>query len=213
MKKIIAAAILAIICLAVPATASAQFRYGAIAGVTVNDLKFKQPLIPIGKIVGGQAGVQCEMMFPGIGFGIDFGLLYNMAGASVDLGSRHIWAVDGFRKTNVNLHMLQIPLHVRFKWTRMNGFEDYLAPFVYGGPDFSFTLAHSSVKGNTGVQNPFKYAGGDLGLTAGGGVELWKRWQVSLQYTWGMTYLLKTRKLENFSAQNRQWAVRVAYFF
>ena len=31
--------------------------------------------------------------------------------------------------------------------------------------------------------------------------------------TWGMTYLLKTRKLENYSAQNRQWAVRVAYFF
>ena len=59
----------------------------------------------------------------------------------------------------------------------------------------------------------FKYAGGDLGLTAGGGVELWKRWQVSVQYTWGMTYLLKTRKLENYSAQNRQWAVRVAYFF
>ncbi len=111
------------------------------------------------------------------------------------------------------LHMLEIPLHLRFKWTRMNGLEDYIAPFVYGGPDFSFMLAHSDVKGNKDVPNPFKYAGGDLGLTAGGGVELWKRWQVSVQYTWGMTYLLKTRKLENYSAQNRQWAVRVAYFF
>lgn len=84
---------------------------------------------------------------------------------------------------------------------------------MYGGPDFSFMLAHSDVKGNKDAPNPFKYAGGDLGLTAGGGVELWKRWQVSVQYTWGMTYLLKTRKLENYSAQNRQWAVRVAYFF
>ena len=35
------------------------------------------------------------------------------------------------------LHMLEIPLHLRFKWTRMNGLEDYIAPFVYGGPDFS----------------------------------------------------------------------------
>ena len=95
----------------------------------------------------------------------------------------------------------------------MNGIEDYIAPFVYGGPDFSFMVAHNSIKGNAGVPNPFNYAGGDLGLTAGGGFELYKRWQVSVQYTWGMTDLLKTRKLENFSAQNRQLAVRVAYLF
>ena len=50
-------------------------------------------------------------------------------------------------------------------------------------------------------------------MTAGGGAEIFKRWQVSLQYTWGLTYMLKTRKLENVSAQNRQWTVRVAYFF
>ena len=213
MKKIIAAALVAIICLAVPAAANAQFRYGAVAGVTINDLKFKQPLVPVGKTVGGQAGLQGEMMFPGIGFGIDFGLLYNQAGAKVDLGSRQIWAVDGFKKPTMYLHMLEIPLHLRFKWTRMNGLEDYIAPFVYGGPDFSFMLAHSDVKGNKDVPNPFKYAGGDLGLTAGGGVELWKRWQVSVQYTWGMTYLLKTAKLDNMSAKNRQWAVRLAYMF
>ena len=211
--KSLKALIVAIVFLAVPAAMFGQFRYGPVAGVNINTLKFKQDLIDINTVVAGQAGVQAEMMFPGIGFGIDFGLLYNMEGANVDLGSRKIWSSDGFKKTDVTLHMIQIPFHLRFKWTRMNGIEDYIAPFVYGGPDFSFMVAHNSIKGNAGVPNPFNYAGGDLGLTAGGGFELYKRWQVSVQYTWGMTYLLKTRKLENFSAQNRQLAVRVAYLF
>ncbi len=211
--KSLKALIVAIVFLAVPAAMFGQFRYGPVAGVNINTLKFKQDLIDINTVVAGQAGVQAELMFPGIGFGIDFGLLYNMEGANVDLGSRKIWSSDGFKKTDVTLHMIQIPFHLRFKWTRMNGIEDYIAPFVYGGPDFSFMVAHNSIKGNAGVPNPFNYAGGDLGLTAGGGFELYKRWQVSVQYTWGMTYLLKTRKLENFSAQNRQLAVRVAYLF
>lgn len=212
MKSIRILALLAIAFILAPA-AKAQFRYAPVAGVTLNDLKFSQDIVDIGRAVGYQAGIQAELMFPGIGFGMDFGLLYNQVGSSVDLGSRKIWSSDGFGKTNVRLHMIQIPLHLRFKWTRMNGLEDYIAPFVYGGPDFSIMAGHSGVKGNRGVENPFKYAGGDLGLTAGGGFELYRRWQVSAQYTWGMSYLIKTRKLDNYSARNRQWSIRVAYFF
>lgn len=211
--KSLKALIVAIFFLAVPVAMLGQFRYGPVAGVNINTLNFKQDLIGISSTVGAQAGIQGELMFPGIGFGIDFGLLYNVEGANVDLGSRKIWSSDGFKKTDVTLHMMQIPFHLRFKWTRMNGLEDYIAPFVYGGPDFSFMLAHNSIKGNAGVPSPFKYAGGDLCLTAGGGFELFKRWQLSAQYTWGMTYLLKTRKLDNFSAQNRQLSIRVAYLF
>ena len=50
-------------------------------------------------------------------------------------------------------------------------------------------------------------------MTAGGGVELWRNWQVTLSYTWGMTYALKTKLLDDFSARNRHWTVRVAYLF
>lgn len=193
--------------------AAAQFRYAPVVGVNISDLKFKQDLFAVKQLVGFQLGVQGELMFPGIGFGMDFALLYNQMGAKTNIGSRPVWAVDGFGNERVTLHTLQIPVHVRFKWTRMNGLEDYIAPFVYGGPDFGILVGHSRIKGNDDVKNPYRYSGGDLGLTAGGGFELWKRWQVSLQYTWGMTYLLKTRKLDNLSARNRQWAVRVAYFF
>lgn len=205
--------LLAFALLAIPATVMAQFRYAPVVGVNISDLKFKQDLFSVNKLVGPQVGVLGELMFPGIGFGMDFGLFYSELGAKTDLGSREVWRVDGFGDEKAILHMLQIPVHVRFKWTRMNGFEDYIAPFVYGGPEFGILVGHSNIKGNAGVANPYTYTGGDLGLTAGGGAEVFKRWQVSVQYTWGMTYLLKTRKLEDVSAQNRQWTVRVAYFF
>lgn len=213
MKRLTAPFIALLLIIACASSASAQFRYSAIAGVTANDLKFKQDIFPVSGTVGFQLGAQGELMFPGIGFGIDFGLIYNLMGAKTDLGSRKLWSSAGFGNENVMLHGLEIPFHVRFKWTRMNGLEDYIAPFVYGGPDFNILVGHNRIKGNEGEPNPYTYAGGDLGLTCGGGAELWKRWQVSVQYTWGMTYLLRTRKLDNMSARNRQWAVRVAYFF
>ncbi len=212
MKRIVAP-LLILLALIIPLAAKAQFRYAPVAGVTITDLKFNQQLFDSNKMVGFQAGIMGELMFPGIGFGIDFGLLYNQMGGKTDLGSREIWHVDGFGKQTVLLHTIQIPVHLRFKWTRMMGLEDYIAPFVYGGPEFAILAGHNSIKGNPGVPNPFKYSGGDFGLTAGGGFEIFKRWQVSLQYTWGMSYLLKTRKLDNVNGRNREWAVRVAYMF
>lgn len=185
--------VLALLILAAALGAAAQFRYAPMVGITVDDLKFKQDLFPVSSTVGAQAGVQAELMFPGIGFGMDFALFYNMMGAKTDLGSRHLWASEGFSNENLRVHTITIPLHLRFKWTRMNGFEDYLAPFVYGGPDFSIAVGHNKLRGNAGSGNPYKFAGADLGLVCGGGVELWKRWQLSVQYTWGMTYMVKTR--------------------
>ena len=213
MKRIYAPLLALVILMVAAAPAKAQFRYAPVVGVTINDMKYKQKLFPVNSTAGVQAGVQCELMFPGIGFGIDFGLLYNLMGAKNDLGSREVWKASGLGVENVKVHNLQIPVHLRFKWTRMNGFEDYLAPFVYGGPDFAIQVGHNKISGTIDPQNPYLYSGGDLGLTCGGGAEIFKHWQVSVQYTWGMTYMLKTRKLDNLSAQNRQWAFRVAYFF
>lgn len=186
--------------------ANAQFRYAAIVGPEFTNLKFKQDLVDVSQTFSYQLGVQTEMMFPGLGFGIDFGLLYNQLGAKVNLGQRKVWASQGYGDERVRLHTLQIPFHLRFKWTRMNGLEDIIAPFVYGGPDFNILVGHGNC-------DAFKYAGGDLSLSLGGGFELFKNWQVSFHYSWGMTYALKTELLDNFSARSRSYAVRVGYFF
>lgn len=186
--------------------ASAQFRYGPMVGVTVSDLAFKQDLITVDKSVGFSAGLATELMFPGIGFGVDAGLFYEQRGATLHLGEKEVWASEGYGKERSYLHYLELPVHLRFKWTRMNGFEDYLAPFVFGGPSFSILMGHSDVKA-------LKYAGGDVGLTVGGGVELFRNWQVQCSYTWALVYAEKTKLLDDFSAKNRTLDVRVVYLF
>ena len=184
----------------------ARMRWGATAGVTVNTLKFKQKLIDIGQTVGYEAGVTGELIFPGIGIGLDLGLMYDQQGAMVNLGQKEIWSSLGYGNVHVYLHNIRVPLHIRWKYTNLNGVEEKIAPIIYGGPEFDIQVAH-------GKCDAFKYSGGDLGLTVGLGAELWKKWQITAGYTWGMTYALKTKLLDQFSAQSRQWNVRISYYF
>lgn len=188
--------------------AAAQFRWGAIAGININDFKFKQAgILNVDQGIGESVGINGEMMFPGIGFGIDIGLRYEQLGATLNLGDYPMWSSQGYSsKERIYIHNIQIPFNLKFKYTRLQGFEDYLAPFVFGGPLFNIQAGHSKC-------DAIKFSGGDLGLTAGVGAEIFKRWQVSASYTWGMTYALKTKVLTDYSARNRTWDIRVAYYF
>lgn len=206
MKNKIVAAALLLIAFVAPLSAKAEFRWGATASYVNNNLVFKQDLVDVKPISGASAGVIGEMMFPGIGFGLSFGLDFNMQGGQVDLGQKKVWSSLGYGNETLNVFSANIPVHLRFKYTRLNGIEDIIAPLVYGGPDFNIQVGHSKC-------DAIKYSGGDLGLTVGGGAEICKRWQVTGGYTWGMTYILKTKLLDNFSARPRQWHVRVAYMF
>ncbi len=206
MKRSIRLFLLLCILAACAFGAKAQFRYAAVAGPTLSTLSWKQDLVSTSYLPGAQAGVQGELMFPGIGFGIDIGFIYNMTGAKVNLGERVIWQNQGYGKENLIMHQINIPFHLRFKYTNLQGLEETIAPFVYGGPDINFTIAHSKCKA-------MSYPGGNIGLTAGLGAELFTRWQVSASYTWGMTYAIKAKILQDFSARSRQWTLRVAYFF
>lgn len=205
MKKLLVILAVIIACTGTQ-QANAQFRYNAIAGATISNLHFKQDLVTVSGEAGFSLGVQGELMFPGIGFGLDIGLMYNQLGAKVNLGERKVWSNLGYGNERVYLHYVQIPLHLRFKWTRMSGLEEKIAPFVYGGPEFNILVGHNGA-------SAFKCAGADLSLTCGFGFELFQKWQVSGAYSWGMTYALKTKMLDDFSARNRHWSIRLAYFF
>ncbi len=186
--------------------ASAQFRWGATAGVSLSTLDFSQNLFAVDSHVGPTAGVKGELMFPGIGFGIEFGALYQMRGAGMNIGEKLIWSSQGYGKVDSYLQYLDIPLHLKFKWTRMDGFEDYLAPFVQGGPEINILLGHNHCA-------PLDYNAVGLGLTVGGGVELFKNWQLGVFYSWGMTNAVGMPILTDFKAENRTWNFRATYFF
>ena len=205
MKRNLTVLLIAVVAMFTATTAGAQMRWGASAGVNINNMKFKQDLFGVSSAVGESAGIRGEMMFPGIGFGIDIGLRYEQLGATFNLGDFPLWS-DYSTKERIYIHNIQIPFNLKFKYTRFQGFEDYLAPFVYGGPVFNIQAAHSKC-------DAIKFSGGDLGLTVGGGAEIFKRWQISASYTWGMTYALKANILTDYSARNRYWDVRVTYYF
>ena len=207
MKRSLLALLVAITALSIPFVSHAQMRWGVSAGVNVNDLKFKQVLFPISKGVGESLGMRGEMMFPGIGFGLELGLFYQQQGASLDLGHEPnlLWSSQGYGNERIYVHNISIPFNLKFKWTRMQGLEDYVAPFVYGGPVLQLQAGHSKC-------DAIKFSGGDVELVCGAGVEILKRWQVSASYTWGMTYALKTAQLFDVSARNRTWSFAVTYF-
>ncbi len=208
MKKKILSIIITVVALCSASVANAQFRWGATAGVSISDLKFKQSgILTVDNNVGGSVGVLGEMMFPGIGFGVDFGLRYVQTGGSLNLGDFPMWASQGYSSDeSIYVHNIQIPFNLKFKYTRFQGFEDYLAPFVYGGPVVNIQAAHSKCEA-------LKFSGGDLGLTVGFGAEIFKRWQLSAAYTWGMTYALKAKVLTDYSARNKAWDIRLTYYF
>lgn len=205
MRKTIIALALAAAAL-LPVAAKAQFRYGPMVGVSFTNLKFKQDLVKVDQSVGYSGGLVAEMMFPGIGFGIDLGLYYERRGAKIDLGSKEMWSSQGYGKENLGLHYVALPLHLRFKYTRLNGLEDIIAPIVYAGPTFGFHVGNSKLPA-------FDFSGGDLSLEFGAGVELFKRWQLTATYNMGMTYVTKAKILTNYSARAREWNIRVAYLF
>ncbi|MCM1021202.1 MAG: PorT family protein [Muribaculum sp.] len=205
MKKHISLIILLVL-LVGTFSAKAQFRYGPMVGVNLTNLQFSQRLFDVDQSVGFQAGVATEVMFPGIGFGVNSGLIYEMRGAKLHLGQREIWASQNIGTERSYLHYLAVPINLRFKWTRMSGLEDYVAPYIYGGPVFSLLVGHSKI-------SALDYARGDVGLTAGLGFEILKNWQVQGSYTWGITYAERTKLLDDFSAKNRSWNLSFIYYF
>ena len=189
-------------------SASAEFRCGPMLGVNGSSLYWKQDLVTTHYKIGGSAGVLGEVMIPGIGFGIDIGLRYQLNGAKVNFGERPVWSLppDNMGDENVWIHTIQIPLNIRFKYTRLDGFERILAPFVYAGPVFTFNVATNKLPV---IEKP----GGTVDIQIGAGAEIIEHLQVSGGYYWGVSYQVRTIKLDNFSARPQGWFVNVAWLF
>ena len=179
-----------------------------MVGVNGSSLFWKQDLVTTRYQVGGSAGIFGELMIPGIGFGVDIGLRYQLNGAKVNFGEQNIWggAPDFMGNENVWIHTLQLPLDLRFKYTRLDGFERTLAPFVFAGPVFTFNLATNNVP-------VIEHPGGTVDIQVGAGAELWERLQISGGYYFGVSYQVRTIKLDNFSARPQGWFVNAAWLF
>lgn len=203
MKKYFISLLLLLTCFT---SAFAEFRWGATAGFNYQKYTFKQKLIKVDPSPGFSVGVMGEMMFPGIGFGMDFGLNYEMHGSKLHFEDQVVWASEGFGSEQSYIHLIQIPVNLRFKYTRLDGLEQKIAPFVYGGPVFNIQCGHNSVP-------PLEYSSGSIGVQCAVGAEIYRRFQISAGYYWDLTYEARTRKLENFSQHPQGWQLKAVFFF
>lgn len=201
MKKIVLV-LLTILC---GLGANAELRWGPTASVNFNNFHWKEPLLKSSMRPGLDAGVMAEIMIPGIGFGIDAGLTYGMRNAKVDFGQWEVWQSQGYGNENVMLHTVNIPLHLRFKYTRLEGVEETIAPLAYVGPMFTFNAASNC----NALKQPFGTVSLDFGL----GCELLQRYQFSVSYLWGVSYITKTKVLENLSARADGFRLNFAVLF
>lgn len=201
MKKLLLA-LIAVLC---SFGASAELRWGPTASLNFNTFHWKEPLLHTNVRPGFDVGLMTEIMIPGIGFGVDAGLTYGMRRGNVNFERWELWQSEGFGDENIIVHTVNIPLHLRFKYTRLEGIEETIAPLAYAGPIIQF-----NVSGNCdALEQPIGTVALDFGL----GCELFQKFQVTVGYLWGVSYTTKTKKLENLSARSDGFRVNFAYFF
>ena len=188
------------------ALAQTTSRWGITAGANINNVHFKQSDILQTKTMWGpQVGLTGEMNFSGIGFGVEGALLYSLRQGKVNYGGREAWASLGAENETVAMHYIDVPLHLKFKYRRLNGFEENLMPLVYFGPMFSF-LPYSTHR------NLNSYPPVNVYLDMGLGCEIRQRVQLKAGYNFSVGQSFHTKLLDENVAKNRTWYFNVTWF-
>lgn len=183
-------------------------RWGITVGGNYNEIHFKQSdLFESDRMFGPSIGVTGDMMIPGVGFGIDASILYTMRQGRLHLGDRRVWESLGLGNEVARQHYIDVPLNLKFRYSRLGGLESTLMPFIYAGPTFSFLVGHNK------VGDALKYTDVNVLLHAGIGVELFNKVQVSGGYSFSVGQNLGTKLLDDNVAKHRTWFVQATYFF
>lgn len=209
MRKFTRLLVLAVALLcAVSSFAQPERRWGVTVGGNYNEIHFKQSdIFDSDPMFGGSIGVTGDLMIPGVGFGIDGSVLYTFRQGRVHFGDKRAWESQGIETQAVQLHYIDVPLNLKFRYSRLGGLESTIMPFVYAGPTFSFLAGHNK------VGNALKYTTVNVLLHAGIGVELFNKVQISGGYSFSVGQNLGTKILDEHVAKHRTWFVQATYFF
>jgi len=183
-------------------------RWGVTVGGNYNEIHFKQTdIFESDRMFGGSVGITGDMMIPGVGFGIDGSILYTLRQGRLHLGDRRIWESQGLGNEVARQHYIDVPINLKFRYSKLGGLESTLMPFIYAGPTFSFLVGHNK------VGDALKYTPVNVLLHAGIGVELFNKLQVSGGYSFSVGQNLGTKLLDDHVAKHRTWFIQATYFF
>ncbi len=205
MKRI-SLLIAALVLTAAATMAQTSSRWGITAGANINNVHFKQhDIMPSKTMWGPQVGVTGEMNFSGVGFGVDGSVLYSLKQGKVNYGDRTAWSSLGYGNETVSMHYIDVPLHLKLKWRRLEGLENTIMPMIYVGPQFSF-LAYGNHKSLN------SYPPVNVYLDMGAGIELMERVQIRGGYNFSIGQSFHTKILDDNVAKNRTWYFSVTWF-
>lgn len=183
-------------------------RWGVTVGGNYNEIHFKQTdIFESDRMFGGSVGITGDMMIPGVGFGIDGSILYTLRQGRLHLGDRRIWESQGLGNEVARQHYIDVPINLKFRYSKLGGLESTLMPFIYAGPTFSFLVGHNK------MGDALKYTPVNVLLHAGIGVELFNKVQVSGGYSFSVGQNLGTKLLDDHVAKHRTWFIQATYFF
>lgn len=183
-------------------------RWGITASGNYNEIHFKQPdIFASDRMFGGSLGITGDMMIPGVGFGIDGSIMYTLRQGRLHLGDKKAWSSQGLGTEVASQHYIDVPLNLKFRYSKLGGLESTIMPFVYAGPTFSFLVGHNK------VNDALRYTTVNVLLHAGIGVELFERVQISGGYSFSVGQNLGTKILDDHVAKHRTWFVQATYFF
>ena len=186
--------------------AQTSSRWGITAGANINNVHFKQhDIMPSKTMWGPQLGVTGEMNFSGVGFGVDGSVLYSLKQGKVNYGDRTAWSSLGYGNETVSMHYIDVPLHLKLKWRRLEGLENTIMPMIYVGPQFSF-LAYGNHKSLN------SYPPVNVYLDMGAGIELMERVQIRGGYNFSIGQSFHTKILDDNVAKNRTWYFSITWF-
>ncbi len=207
IKRILAIAV-SVLALSVTAFAQTSTRWGVTLGGNYNQIHFKQSdIVKVDRGFGPVVGLNGEMNIPGLGFAIDASILYSMYSSKIHFGDWKVWNSAGLNTKTVMMHNIDIPLNLKLKYSKLNGFENTLKPMIYFGPTFSINVA------GTNSSDHLKYNGMNTMLHFGVGMELFNRFQVSGEYSFAIGESMRTRVLDENVAKNRCWSLVLTYYF
>lgn len=199
--------VVAVMIATIAAQAQTTTRWGITAGANYNQIHFKQSnIMDVDRAFGPMAGLTGELNFQGIGFGLDASVLYSMRGGKLHYGDHKIWSSLGLGNETCTMHYIDVPINLKFRWQRMNGFENTLMPFVAAGPTFSFLVGNNLKQAN-------KYHPVSVIMHFGVGIELFRHLQIQGGYNFSIGETMRTRLLDENIAKNRYWNISATYFF
>ena len=213
MKKTILTLIVAVMAMACAMPAQAKIKFGARAGILLNNLDYDLNGDGLKKAfddkLAWQLGVMVEVPLV-LGLNIDAAAMYthHEMGGIYDT-ENHVYRT----------HALSIPLYLKYK-LNIVGVGKYVKPMVFLGPELNFLInSDKKFKFNnmTGNFESFNSA-----INFGFGVELISHLQITAAYSLGLNKSLKynwnqlsdgTKPSELVKGTDRHWTISAAVLF